>query len=165
MSYPEKRIIVSITTGILILVAYLVYAYGKYQGGLTNAGDLKFWAGAMLMFIGIGIIANIIIQIVFHILLSISLAVREKVKDVNFDEKLIEKSIENEMVTDEMDKLIELKSMRVSFIVAGIGFVTALVSLMLNGSPVLMINILFVSFNIGSLIEGFTSLHFYRHGV
>jgi hypothetical protein len=165
MSYPEKRTIVSIITGALILVVYSVYAYGKYQAGLTAAGDLKFWAGTMLLFIGIGIVANIIIQIVFHILLSISIAVIEKVKDVNFDEKLIEKSIENEMVTDEMDKLIELKSLRVSFVVAGIGFIAALVSLMVNVSPVLMINILFISFNVGSLIEGCTSLYFYRNGI
>ncbi|MGB7594245.1 MAG: hypothetical protein WBL80_01620 [Erysipelotrichaceae bacterium] len=165
MSYPEKRTIVSIITGVLILGAYILYAFGKYQAGLTTAGDLKFWAGTMLVFIGIGIVANIIIQIVFHILLSISIAVVEKVKDINFDEKLIEKSLENEMVSDEMDKLIELKSMRVSFIVAGVGFMLALVSMILNDSAVLMINILFVSFSVGSLIEGVSTLYFYRHGV
>jgi uncharacterized membrane protein len=132
---------------------------------MTTAGDLKLWAGTILLYIGIGIVASIIIQIVFHILLSISLAVVEKVKDINFDEKTIEKTLENEMVSDEMDKLIELKSMRVSFIVAGIGFILALVSLMQFDSPVLMINILFVSFSVGSLIEGFTTLYFYRHGI
>lgn len=165
MSYQEKRTIVSIITGLLILGAYCFYAYGKVQAGLVDAGELKFWATTMLLFIGVGIVVNIVIQIVFHILLSISVAVIEKVKDVNSDDKAIEKQLELEMVTDEMDKMIELKSMRISFLIAGIGFIAALVSLILNYSPVLMINILFISFSLGSIIEGFTTLYFYRNGV
>ena len=47
-----------------------------------------------------------------------------------------------------MDNLIELKSMRIGFIVVGIGFVAALVSLILNYSPAVMINIMFVSFTV-----------------
>jgi len=165
MSYQEKRTIVSIITGLLILGAYCIYAYGKAQTGMVTVGDMKFWAVTMLIFIGVGIVVNIVIQIVFHILLSISVAVIEKVNDINSDDKAIEKSIEQEMVTDEMDKLIELKSMRIGFIVAGIGFIAALVSLILNYSPVLMINILFVSFSLGSIIEGFTTLYYYRNGI
>lgn len=117
------------------------------------------------MFIGIGIAAAIAIQIVFHILLSVAIAVQEKVRNGNCDDKEIEKTIGAEMVTDEMDKLIELKSMRIGFSVAGIGFVAALVSLILNYSPAVMINIMFVSFSAGSLLEGFTQLYFYRKGV
>lgn len=165
MSYQEKRTIVSIIIGLLILGAYCIFAYGKVQTGLVAAGDMKFWATTMLMFVGVGIVLNIVIQIVFHILLSISVTVIEKVKDVNSDDKAIEKQLELEIVTDEMDKMIELKSMRISFIVAGIGFIAALVSLILNYSPVLMINILFISFSLGSIIEGFTTLYFYRNGV
>jgi uncharacterized membrane protein YcjF (UPF0283 family) len=165
MSYQEKRTIVSIITGVFILVAYCTYVYGKYQSGAIAADDLKFWAGAMLMFIGIGIAAAIVIQIVFHILLSVAIAVQEKVRNGKCDDNEIEKTIGAEMVTDEMDKLIELKSMRIGFSVAGIGFVAALVSLILNYSPAVMINIMFVSFSAGSLLEGFTQLYFYRKGV
>ncbi len=165
MSYQEKRIIVSIITGVFILVAYCTYVYGKYQAGAIAADDLKFWAGAMLMFIGIGIAAVIVIQIVFHILLSVAIAVQEKVRNCECDDQEIEKTIGAEMVTDEMDKLIELKSMRIGFAVAGIGFVAALVSLLLNYSPAVMINIMFLSFSAGSLLEGFTQLYFYRKGV
>jgi uncharacterized membrane protein YcjF (UPF0283 family) len=165
MSYQEKRTIVSIITGVLILGAYCTYAYGKYQSGAIAADDLKFWAGAMLMFIGIGIAAAIVIQIIFHILLSVAFAIKEKVKNGNCDDKEIEKAIGVEMVTDEMDKLIELKSMRICFTVAGIGFVAALVSLILNYNPAVMINIMFVSFSAGSLLEGFTQLYFYRKGI
>ncbi|MCX7749635.1 MAG: hypothetical protein N2645_22500 [Clostridia bacterium] len=165
MSYQEKKTIVSIITGLFILGAYCVYTFGRYQSGAIATDDMKFWAGTMLMFIGIGIAAAIVIQIVFHILLSISIAVQEKVRNGKCDSMEIEKTLEAEIVTDEMDKLIELKSMRIGFVVAGIGFVAALVSVVLNYSPAVMINIMFISFNIGSLLEGFTQLYFYRRGV
>ncbi|MHB1484186.1 MAG: hypothetical protein ACYCYI_05935 [Saccharofermentanales bacterium] len=165
MSYQEKRTIVSIISGVLILVAYCAYTYGKYQSGAVATDNLKFWAGTMLMFIGIGIAVTIVIQIIFHILLSIGIAIKEQVQNGKCDDKEIEKTIELEMVEDERDKLIGLKSMRISFGVAGVGFVAALISLLLNYSPAVMMNILFISFSAGSLIEGFTQLYFYRKGV
>jgi hypothetical protein len=165
MSYQEKRTITSIVTGALVLGAYCLYALGKYQTGAITPGDLKFWASTMLFFIGIGIVAIIIIQIVFHILLSISIAIKEQIQNGHVDDKEIEKTIGTEMVEDEMDKLIELKSTRISFIFAGIGFVAALVSQVFNYSPVVMLNILFISFNVGSLFEGFAQLYYYRKGI
>ncbi|MBA4376817.1 MAG: hypothetical protein C0401_11695 [Anaerolinea sp.] len=165
MSYKEKRTITSIVTGALVLAAYCIYAFGQYQSGAVAPGDLKFWAGTMLIFIGIGVAAAIVIQIVFHILLSIAIAVKEKMRDNQCDDKEIEKTIGAEMVEDEMDKLIELKSTRIGFFLAGIGFVAALVSLVLNYSPAVMLNILFISFSTGSLFEGFAQLYFYRRGV
>ncbi|NPV78351.1 MAG: hypothetical protein HPY59_18500 [Anaerolineae bacterium] len=165
MSYQEKKTIVSIVSGALLLVAYCIYAFGRYNSGAIAQGDLKHWAGIMLIFIGIGIVLTIVIQIVFHILLSISIAIKKKIQDESLDDKEIEKSIQSEMVEDEMDRLINLKSTQIGFIFAGIGFVTALVSLVLGYSPVVMLNILFISFSAGSVLEGFTHLYFYRRGI
>lgn len=165
MSYQEKRVVVSIATGILILAAYCVYAFGQYQSGLVAAGDLKFWARTMLIFIGIGIVANIVIQIIFHILLSIGMAVEKKIKNEVFDDKDIEKSIDAQMIEDEMDKLIDLKSARTGFVVFGIGFVLGLVSILMDYPAAVMINILFIACSLGSILEGFTQLYFYRRGV
>jgi hypothetical protein len=164
MSYQEKRTIASILTGVLVLAAYCIYAFGANGSRMTSPEDLKSWAITMLIFIGIGIVAAIIIQIVFHILLSISIAVKQKIQDVNSDDKEIEKSIGAEMVEDERDKIIELKSNRVGFFFAGFGFVAALFSLVLNYSPIVMLNVLFITFSIGSLLEGFTQLYYYRKG-
>lgn len=164
MSYQEKKTIVSILTGILLLAAYCIYAFGKVQAGVAAPDDMKFWATAILIFIGIGVVASIVIQIVFHILLSIAVAVKEQVRSGKCDNKKIEETIELEMIEDERDKLIGLKSMRFGFAIAGIGFVAALVSLVLNYSSAVMLNILFVSFNIGTIIEGFVQLYFYRRG-
>jgi hypothetical protein len=165
MSYQEKRIVVSILTGLLILAAYCIYAFNKIQSGLAAPGDLKFWATTILIFIGVGIVASIVIQIIFHILLSMAIAVKEQMKSGKCDEKEVEKTIEREMVEDEMDKLIGLKSMRVSFAIAGVGFIAALLSLVLDYAPVVMLNILFVSFSMGSIIEGIAQLIFYRKGI
>ena len=165
MSYQEKKTIVSILTGILLLAAYCIYAFSKVQSGMFAPDYMKFWATAILIFIGIGVVASIVIQIVFHILLSIAIAVKEQVQNGKCDDKEIEKTLELEMVEDEMDKLIGLKSMRIGFAIAGIGFIAALVSLVLNYSPAVMLNIIFVSFSIGSMIEGITQLYFYRRGV
>jgi len=165
MSYQEKRAIVSIVTGIFILAAYCIHVYGKYQSGVIASDDLKPWAATMLVFIGIGVIATIIIQIVFHILLSIAIAAQQKLQNANCDDKEIGVRIESEMVVDEMDRLIELKSERIGFGVAGVGFVIALVSLVLNFPLAIMINIVFASFSLASLVEGFTQLYFYKRGI
>ncbi len=169
MSYQERRTIVSLLTGVAVIVAYSIYAFGRYQAGLVAAGDLKFWAGTMLIFVGIGILASIIIQIIFHILTSISMAVTTKIRDQQASDKEIEASIErsigSEMVEDEMDRLIELKANRVGFAAAGIGFIAGLVALLLGYSAVIMLNILFLSFSGGSLLEGIVQLYFYRRGV
>ncbi len=165
MSYQERKTIVSIISGAIVVAAYCIYAFGRAQSGAVDPSDLKFWAGAMLTFVGIGIAVTVVIQIVFHILMSIGIAVKKTIRDEKVDDKEIEKSIDAEMVEDEMDKLIELKSMQVGFVVAGIGFVSALLSLILGYSAAVMLNILFFSFSGGAVFEGVAQLYFYRRGV
>lgn len=165
MSYQEKKTVMSVITGALILVSYFIYTNGKYQSGIVAEGDLKFWAGSMLLFIAIGIAVTILIQIIFHILLSVAIAAEAKIKNADCDEKEIERNIKIEMTTDEMDKLIELKSSMVGFGVAGAGFMLALILLVLDYSPVIMLNVMFVSFSVGSMLEGLAQLYFYRRGI
>ncbi len=165
MSYQEKRTITTIITGLLVLAAYCLYAFNPVRMSTLTPGDLKPWAVSMLIFIGIGVGASIIIQIVFHILLSISIAVKEKMNNRDCDDKVIEKTIGAEMIEDERDKLIELKASKVGFGVAGGGFLLALLAIVLKYSPVVMLNILFFTMSLGSIIEGFVQLAFYRRGV
>jgi hypothetical protein len=164
MSYQEKRTFASIFSGILIFTAYCIYAFSPSHLAALPPGDLKPWASVMLIFIVIGIVATIVIQIVFHILLSIALAVQAKIENQQSDDKEIERTINREMIEDERDKQIELKSMRIGLAVAGIGFVTGLLSLVFNYSAVVMLNIMFLSFFVGSLLEGVGQLYYYRKG-
>lgn len=161
MSYQEKKALISIITGVFVLVSYCVYAFGRYQSGMVDLSDLKFFAVTMLIFIGIGVAAMIVIQVIFHILLSISIAVKEKI----YDDKEIEKAVETAAVEDEMDRLIELKSGRLGVIVISIGFISALVTLVLNYPPAVMLNILFLSFGASSLVGGALSIYYYRAGI
>ena len=165
MSYQEKKTIVSMVTGIIILTAYCTYAYERYRSGMIAPGDVKYWAETMLIFIGIGIVASIVIQIIFHILLSMAIAVKEQFTNHSCNEADVDRIIKVEMVEDEMDKLIGLKSMRIGFAIAGVGFVAALAAVALGWSTVVMLNILFISFSAGSLVEGFAQLYFYRRGI
>lgn len=164
MSYQEKRTLTSILTGILVLVAYCIYVFGHDRSGLVAQGDLKFWATTMLIFIGVGVVATIVIQIIFHILLSMGIAIKKEFSGEKTDDKEIEKSIKLEMVEDERDRLIELKATRIGFVFAGIGFIAALLSLVLQYPPVVMLNILFIAFSVGSILEGFAQLFYYRRG-
>jgi len=165
MSYQEKRNIVSILTGAAILAAYGLVAWGRVRSGAIGPDDLAAWAGLMLVFIGIGIVASIVIQIVFHILLSVSIAVEKKIQDRDCEDLEIEKTIKNEMVEDEMGKLIELKASKAGYIVAGTGFVAALISLVLHAAPAVMLNLVFVSMCAASLIEGVLQLYYFRKGL
>lgn len=165
MSYQEKRNTITIVTGIAILAVYCIYAFNKYSSGVITPYNLKSWASAMLGFIVINVVANVIIQVVFHVLLSVSIAARKKIQDDRVDEKEIDRSIEAEMVTDEMDNLIGLKSARVAFAFIGIGFILGLLSLVLSFPPALMLNILFISFSAGTIAEGGAQLYYYRRGI
>lgn len=165
MSYPEKRTIVMMISGALVLAAYCIYAFGQVQAGAVMPGDLKFWARTILIFIGIGIAATIAIQIIFHILLSIGIAVSKKISDVDFKEEEIEKSIQAEMVDDEMDKLIELKSNRIGVMLGGFGFVAALIAVLLGYSAAVLVNMVFIAFSLGTIAEGFAQLYYYRRGI
>ena len=165
MSYQEKKTMVSVFTGVLLLAAYCVYAFGGVLPDTAAPNDLRSWAMLMLIFIGIGIAVSIVIQIVFHIILSIAVAVGKQISTGKCDENEVEKTIKLEMVEDEMDKLIGLKSIRISFVVAGIGFAAALIALVLDFSAVVMLNILFICFGVGSVMEGLVQLYLYRKGV
>jgi hypothetical protein len=165
MSYQIKRTIVTVLVGIIILISYLTYTLTRYNSGLINLEDLSFWALIILIFIGIGIGLTIVTQIIFHIAYSIVISIKEKVKNPAITDKEIEKIIHLNMVTDEMDKLVELKSMRVGFIVSGIGFVFGLLLILFGYDAYVLINIIFLSFSIGSIGEGLMQIYYYKRGI
>ena len=163
MSYQEKRTIVSIASGVVLMIAYCIYALVRL--GWNSLGDVRSWATTMLVFIGIGIVAMIVIQIVFHILLSIGIAVKKKIADEPIDDQAIESSIEREMVEDEMDQLIELKANKIGYSFVSVGFVAGLIALALGALPAVMLNIVFLACMLGTIVEGLIQIRYYRKGV
>lgn len=169
MNYHEKKTIVTSIVGLLVSLSYLIFAIIKYNEGSTESLTLKFWAARILIFIGIGVVTIIIVLILFNIFYSIYLAYKLKTENPELSDKEIENQISQivkiNTIEDEMAKLIELKSMRIGFAFAGLGFVLALISLLLDFSPIIMLNILFLSFSLGSALEGFAQLYYYRKGI
>jgi flagellar biosynthesis/type III secretory pathway M-ring protein FliF/YscJ len=169
MNYHEKKTIVTSIVGLLVSISYIVFAIVKYNQASPESLTLKFWSMRMLIFIGIGIVAIIILLILFNIFYSIYLAIKLKIDNPELSDKEIEaqisQTVKTNTIEDEMAKLIELKSMRFSFAFVGFGFVLALVSLLLDFSPIIMLNILFLSFSLGQTLEGFVQLFYYKRGI
>ncbi len=177
MSYQEKKTIASMVTGIPVLVAYCIYVFLKYRSGGAEVQELSFWAISILVFIGIGVGIAIVTQIVFHIAIAaggeikrqISLEIAKSNKqyvpnntDSTTPEELDCSEFENE---DEMDKLIGLKTMRIGYIIFGIGFLAGIVMLAVKLPPPYMLHTLFIACGIGSLSEAIAQLYYYRRGI
>lgn len=147
MSYHEKRAIVNVLSSVLITAGYSVYLYLRYlAGGGEFINDARFWAKAFLVFIPISIVANIVISIVFVIHYRIT--TRE----------------EEPSITDERDKLIELKGNRNALYVFSIGVVLAMVMLALGMPIYAMFITLIYSGLLSSVVDEFTQFYLYRRG-
>ena len=152
MSYTSKRNTASIVAGVALIAAYIVYAMGA-RAPATD--DVKAWAAAILVFIGIGIVAQIAVQIVFHIALSIGIAIKEELKTGDQDGgKAAERIIKAEMVEDERVKIIGLKASRVGSAFAGISMAAALIALASGAKTVFALHLLFGLCAFSGVAEG-----------
>lgn len=161
MTYQTKKTMISLMTSLILLFSYCITVYNDFSKGLIFENDARFWARRMLLFIAIGVVLNIISFIVFHILLSVNVSV----KGSTTDSKEINRKLELEMIEDEMDKLIELKALRVGYIVSSTGFILSLILFAFNIAIAIVLNILFLSFFVGGIFEGFSNLFFYFRGI
>ena len=166
MTYKEKKVWATLFSGLVIFVLYLRRALEVYRlDGQAVFQDTVFWAKTMLLYIGIGVVAIIVWMIVFHILLAVSEQVVKEVKKAKG--QVVEEEDQEDFydVEDEMDRLIGLKAGQIGYAVVGIGFVSGLVSLAIGMAPGIMLNITYLSFMLGSFLEGAVKLYFYKRGV
>jgi len=158
MNYNNKRTIISMVAGALITAAYIIYAMGERA---PHMDDIKSWSISMLIFIAVGVVALIFVQIIFHVILSVGVAVKEQ----NLSDKEVERIISSEMVEDEREKVINLKSAHIGYICTGIGVVAMLIALATGVSVVISLHILFGSLVLSSELEGVASLYFNKVGI
>ena len=148
MYFQEKRALVSSISSILILLIYSLFVYKNYMvGNLEILNDFKFWGKSFLFLIPVSIVAQIIIHIVFVI---------------------INKIVTNEdmpTITDERDKLIELKSIRISHWIFICGFVMAMGSLTIELQPYVMFITLIISGFIAEIAAEIAKIYYYRKGI
>jgi len=163
MYYTSKRNIVSIVTGIALIIAYVIYAMGA---NAPATEDIKAWAVVILVFIVIGIVMQIIVQILFHIALTIGIAVKEEIKTGNKNSGVTaERIVKAEMVEDEWIKIIGLKASRVGSWLVVAGIIAALIFLAVGAETVVALHILFGMTALASVAEGVTGIIYHERGV
>lgn len=149
MSYQEKRSIAALIGTMLLMSAYVTYILLRIHGGtLTWNADLNSWSKVMLIFMAISIGVMILIEITLAV---INAALTRKKEDPDF--------------SDERDKLIELKAVRVSYGVVGGGFILSIVALALQMTPFIMLNIMFLSCHTAEITGCIYKIYCHERGV
>ena len=147
MSYQERKSILNIITAILIPGVYFWYVFQSHHvDGMSTDALLKFWATTFLILIPVTIGAKIIIMIIFSIGNTIA-------------------SRRSEDKLDERDKLIELKSSRVSSGMFIFGFMLAMLALALDMSVSTMFIVIICSGILSEIFGNVSQLYFYRKGI
>jgi hypothetical protein len=148
MSFQERRAIVSLIGSILITVLYSAYMLQRYpEGDAYSPAVFHYWGSFFLILIPVTIVAKIVIYILFSI--GNAIATREQ----------------EPPITDERDKLIELKSTRNSLYVFTLGFLVAMASLVLSQPPTTMFVILISAGVLSEVVSELSQLYFYSRGV
>ncbi len=147
MGHHEKQSIVSIIGSVLVIGFYSLYVYRNYiQADMGLLNDFQFWGKSFLYLIPVSIVVQIVIQILFAI--GNRIITREDLPDI----------------TDERDKLIELKSIRISHWIFTAGFMLAMGSLAMGMKPYVMFLTLISSGFVASLASEVAKIIWYRRG-
>ena len=143
----EKQILVSLITSVVILAAYSLYVYHRYIAVNPEIiNDFRFWGKAFLVLIPVSIVA----QIVIHILYAIA-------NKVVTDEDI-------PTISDERDKLIELRTIRISHWLFLAGFLLAMGSQAAGMQPWVMFITLILSGFVASIVGEIARIYYYRKG-
>ena len=144
MSYQEKKTITIILTTIAFTAGYFFRVNQIYIERGSDVDPLTFWSGVILLMVPLGILSHIATQILLAAVYKIQTGESPPSKD------------------DERDKLIELKTLRVSYYLFMLGFFTSL-ALGLRGSSLTTVFLTLIVSMIGSgLIGEITRYFLYR---
>jgi len=148
MYRKESQILLSLLTTIVILVLYTLYVYNReVVENPEIINNLKFWGKYFVILIPV----MIVVQIVIHIIYAI-----------------INKIVTNEDIPtkdDEMDRLIELKSLRISRWIQSAFFVMAMGALAIGMQLWVMFVLLLCSCFVSIIVESIAQIYFYTKGV
>ncbi|MCC6973021.1 MAG: hypothetical protein IT322_03320 [Anaerolineae bacterium] len=148
MSYQEKRSLVSLVGTLLISALYGVFIYQRYPTGSPETSEVfKFWGAALLLFVPVQVVFKVILYVLLNVLNTI--ATRE----------------EEPEIADEMDRLIELKSVRNFCYVFMIGFFLAVGAPVVDLEPSVMFLILLITFVVCGAVLDISAFYFYRKGI
>jgi len=148
MEGKEKQIVVTLINTIIIFGCYILYVYNTYlEHDASLLNDNAFWGKTFLIFIPVAIVAQIVLHIVFAIINGI--VTKEQMSSM----------------TDERDKLIELKAIRISHWIFTFGFLMAMGSQAMGMETSVMFATLVTSGFLSAIISESAKIYFYRKGV
>ena len=144
----ENQVVINLVIMFIVIGFYALYVYNKHiVDNPVIIHDLKFWGKTFILMIPIVVVAMILLFIVYSIIYKI--VTREDVSTK----------------TDEMDKLIDLKALKISRWVYSIFFVAAMGSLALGKEPWIMVVILISSCFMSAIAESISRIYYYRNGI
>jgi len=147
MDSKEKQVLVTTISLVIIFMSYSLYIYNTYiVDNISIINSTKFWGKSFLILIPVTIVAQILIHILFAI-----------VNKIITHEDL-------ESITDERDRFIELRALRISHWVFTSGFLLSMVSLVLEMPIYTMFLILIASGFISGIASGIAKIYYYRKG-
>jgi hypothetical protein len=148
MSHQEKHAIVSLFSNLISSSIYFFYLSQNPQASnWSQQLDFGFWSSSILIYLLVVIIFKIIIIIIFAILNAI--ITRE----------------EDPGITDEMDKLIEMKATGHLSNVFMIGVLLSLATVLVGLPPASIFIGILASLFIGGIVLDVSTLRFYQKGV
>ena len=147
MSYQERRAIASLISNVVITALYSAYMLQRYPDTPAYSPEVfHFWGTFFVILIPVSIVAKILIAIIFSILNAVATREIEPV------------------ITDERDKLFELKALRNSLYVFAVGFIVAMASLVFDMHPTIMFFILIGAGVVSEIVGDMSQFYFYRRG-
>jgi len=153
MSYQEKRSLLYMVSSLVTMVIYGLVVYNGYKNGSYDTSNLlQFYGRVILIYLPITIVVRIVVTILYTIANAISTEIKgEEQEDIN--------------LSDERDKLIELKAMRVSLIVFMVGFIVGLFFLAFGFSAHYFFLTLILIGTLSEIGETGLTVLYYRKGV
>ncbi|MFN8374491.1 MAG: DUF2178 domain-containing protein [Anaerolineae bacterium] len=147
MSYHERRAIVSVLSNVLATGLYTAFMMQRYPQADAYAPEIfHFWGAFFLILIPVSIVARVVVHIIFSILNTIATHEMEPA------------------LTDERDKLIELKAARIALYVFAIGTMLAMGTLVVGMPPAAMFAVLICA-GVGSdMVSEIVQFVLYRRG-
>jgi hypothetical protein len=150
MSFQEKNIAVSLVNFSLILSFYLFRLW-------QLIGSDRFEPNQIFRLWVIIIVAAIVVTIVAIILTQIGAGIIEAIKTKTVP------VIED--ITDERDKLIDLKGTKTTYTLSSIGTFLAMLTFALGQPPLVMFTLLILVGLLAQIVGDIVRLYFYRRGV
>ncbi|HYO87651.1 MAG TPA: hypothetical protein VER79_03330 [Candidatus Limnocylindrales bacterium] len=148
MSYQERRSLASLISIVIVSAGYTLFTSVRMEAaGPGVASDLHFWASTVLILIPVYIVFEVFTQIIFIVI------------------NVIATGREESELSDEFDRLIDLKSTRNFYHVFMAGFVLSLVSQVLEQPPQTMFVILLLGILAAGVVQELSRVYYYRRGV